>query len=112
MNDINELLQRLNDISTKYGLEIFYLDFTEITLLSRFGLSLDVFIELYANLKKRKLNLALIVSNNRIYGIDKEGGFYHEHPISNPESHVRTEPKDLDEFVEKCCDYLKQLGLI
>jgi hypothetical protein len=89
---MDELLHQLRDISSRYGLNIFYLDFTEVTLLSRFGLSVDIFIELYVNLKKQKINLALIVSGNRIYGIDKEGGFYHEHPFKNPEGHMELLP--------------------
>ena len=109
---MDKLLHQLRDISSRYGLNIFYLDFTEVTLLSRFGLSVDIFIELYVNLKKQKINLALIVSGNRIYGIDKEGGFYHEHPFKNPEGHIKTEQIGIEDFVVNSLDYLKQLKLI
>ncbi len=71
-----------------------------------------IFIEIYANLKKQKINLALIVSDNRIYGIDKEGGFYHEHPFENPELHIKREPLEIEDFVVKSIEYLKELGLI
>jgi len=42
--------------------------------------SREVFVQIYANETKEKLNIALVVAGERVYGIDKEGGFYHEHP--------------------------------
>ena len=81
-------------------------------MITRFGITPDIFIQLYANTKKEKLNMALIVSGNRIYGIDKEGGYYHEHPFNNPESHIKTDPVGVEEFVMKTLEYLENLGFI
>jgi hypothetical protein len=40
---------------------ILYLDYSDITLISRVGFSPDIFIQIYANIKKEKTNMALIV---------------------------------------------------
>ena len=63
-------------------------------------------------MKKQKINLALIVSGGRIYGIDKEGGSYHKHPFENPELHIETKPSEIEEFVIQSIEYLKILKLI
>lgn len=81
MKKIEDLIQTINDVSERYGLKLLYIDFTDITLISRIGFSLEIFIQIYANSKKDKLNMSLIVTDERMYGIDKEGGFYHEHPL-------------------------------
>ena len=112
MTEIDKLLHITKDITSRYGLDIFYLDFTDITLISRFGLSSDIFIQIYVNIKKQKVNLALIVSGNRLYGLDKEGAYYHEHPFKNPDFHIKAKPAKIEDFVVKSIEYLKELGLI
>jgi hypothetical protein len=112
MNSVDELIRAVHDITYRYGLIIQYLDSTEITLFSRFGLSQDVYIELYANIRKNKINLSLIISGSRVFGIDKEGGFYHAHPFENPISHVRCEPVGIEDFVIQSIGYLKTLDLL
>lgn len=109
---IEELIERLEDIAGRYGLKILYLDYSDITLISRVGFSPDVFIQIYANIKKEKTNMALIVGGQRIYGIDKEGGFYHEHPLEKPYLHVETEQIGIEDFVIKSIDLLKRISLI
>ena len=81
---IKSLIQSIQDTSNKYGLKILHLDFTDITIFSRIGFSHEVFIQIYINIKKQKTNLALIVAGDRVYGIDNEGGGYHEHPFGDP----------------------------
>jgi hypothetical protein len=58
---IEELIQIFEDIAGRYGLKILYLDYSDITLISRIGFSPDIFIQIYANIKKEKTNMALIV---------------------------------------------------
>lgn len=58
---IEELIQIFEDIAGRYGLKILYLDYSDITLISRVGFSPDIFIQIYANIKKEKTNMALIV---------------------------------------------------
>jgi len=50
----------------------------------------EIFIQVYRNSRKDKLNLALILGESRIYGFDSEGGVLHLHPIEAPETHVTT----------------------
>ncbi len=112
MHRIKELLSLLNDLSERYSLEISHLDHTDVTLFCRLQIIPDVFIQVYANTRKEKLNMALIVSGNRVFGVDSEGGFYHEHPIEDPESHKISEPIGMEEFVIKCLEFLEGLGFI
>lgn len=112
MTDFDKLLAVIKDIALRYELEILYFDFTDVTLLARIGISSDIFIQIDANLKKQKVNFALVVANDRIYGIDKEGGYYHEHPFENPALHIKTDPIEIEDFVIKSLEYLKKSGLI
>lgn len=109
---IEEIVQTVEGLTERYGLKILYLDYTDITLISRFGLSPDVFIQIYANTKKEKINMALVAGSERIYGADKEGGFYHEHPLENPSLHVRAEWIDIEDFVVKSLELLNKINLI
>jgi len=45
-------------------------------------------------------------------GIDKEGSFYHEHPVENPLLHVSTEPVEIENFVVQSLEVLKTMNLI
>lgn len=109
---IEKIVQTLKDIVDRYGFKILYLDFTDFTVISRIALTQEVFIQIYANLKKNKMNMALVVGSERIYGIDKEGGFYHEHPFKNPALHTNSEQTEIEDFVIKSLELLKIINLI
>ena len=111
MRKIEDLIQTIKDVSERYGLKLLYIDFTDITLISRIGFSLEIFIQIYANSKKDKLNMSLIVTDERMYGIDKEGGFYHEHPFENPLLHIDAKSMDIEDFVIKSMGILKKINL-
>ena len=111
MQKIEDLIQTINDVSYRYGLKLLYIDFTDITLISRIGFSQEIFIQIYANSKKDKLNMSLIVTDERMYGIDKEGGFYHEHPFEDPLLHIEAKSMDIEDFVIKSLRILKKLNL-
>jgi hypothetical protein len=57
MQKIEDLIHSLNDVSERYGLKLLYIDFTDITLIARTGLSFEIFIQIYVNTKKDKLNM-------------------------------------------------------
>lgn len=82
---MKEYIDLISNLAEKYNLKILHLDFSDFSLIARIGLSSEIFIQIYINTRKQKINLALVISDNRVYGIDKEGGFYHEHPFENPE---------------------------
>lgn len=111
MIKIEEAAQSIKDITDRYGLKLLELDHTDITLLARIGFSREVFIQIYANETKEKLNMALVVAGERLYGIDKEGGFYHEHPFKNPLLHVETKQIEIESFVIESLEILKKLNL-
>lgn len=53
------------------------------------------------------MNLALIFGNTRIFGVDKEGGFYHEHPLEDPEQHIPIKKGlDLEDFIIRTIEIL------
>lgn len=112
MQKIEDIIQRIQDISERYGLKLLYIDFTDITLIARIGFSFEIFIQIYANSRKDKLNMSLVVAEERIYGIEKEGGFYHEHPFENPSLHFDTKQVDMEAFVIKSLEVLTKLNLI
>ncbi len=55
--------------------------------------------------------MALVVAGERVYGIDKEGGFYHEHPFENPLLHIEAKPVEIENFVIESFEILKKLKL-
>ena len=110
---IQEILQTIHNLKVKYNLDLLFLDFTDVTVLCRLGLSCDIFIQVYTNVKKDKTNLALVVKGYRIYGIDKERECIHEHPITNPESHNPKETElSIEDFILKSIDILNSFGFL
>ncbi len=75
MIEVEKVAHAIKDITDRYGLKLLELDHTGITLIARIGFSREVFVQIYANETKEKLNMALVVAGERVYGIDKEGGF-------------------------------------
>ncbi len=112
MIEISKIVNSIKAIADRYGLKVLHLDVTDITFISRIGFSQEMFVQIYVNAKKEKLNMALIVAGERIYGIDKEGGCYHEHPFKNPLIHVQAEQIEIEDFVVKSLEFLKRKALI
>ncbi|MCE5195363.1 MAG: hypothetical protein LLF28_07965 [Nitrospiraceae bacterium] len=111
MIKIEKIIHDIKDITDRYGLKLLEIDHTDITLIARIGFSSEIFMQIYANERKEKLNIALVVAGERIYGIDKEGGFYHEHPFKNPLLHIKAKPIGIENFVIESLEILKKLNL-
>jgi hypothetical protein len=110
---IPDYIHLVKQISNEYQFEIFYLDVTDNTLLTRLRITGDVFIQFYINSSKYKMNYALIFNKSRIYGIDKEGGKYHEHPFGNADIHKPfAQNIDLEDFKIRSLKYIQEMGLI
>ena len=106
-------IHEVENVAEQYGLQITSLDATEVTLMVRMEVMPSIFIQVYRNLEKNKLNMALVLGNNRVYGADNEGGIPHEHPIEHPEFHIQTnKDPELEEFVLNCLQYLQERGII
>lgn len=100
-------------LTEKYGLKIIRFDSTDVTFIARVEFLPMVYIEIYGNLKKEKLNLTLILGNTRIFGVDSEGGFYHEHPPEDPELHIPIKKSiDLDNFIIRSIEILKNKNIL
>lgn len=73
----------------------------------------DLFIQIYGNKLKNKLNLALVFKNRRLYGFDSEGGIYHCHPLDDPDTHdFVDEKKSIHDFVMESMEFLEQKELL
>ncbi len=113
MVEISLMIKSIRELTDRYGLTVSYMDETDITLISKISFPFDAFIQIYANIKKEKINMTLIVAGERIYGVDKEGGLYHEHPFDNPSKHITIDKLiDIEDFVVKCVEFLGKMGLI
>jgi len=100
-------------IADRYGLKIISIDTTDVTLIARIEILPTIYVQIYQNVRKDKLNMVLVLGNDRIYGVDGEGGFYHEHPLEAPSSHVPIEERlEIEEFVVKCLHILKDRGVL
>ena len=110
---MNDYIHEVENIAEQYGLQITSLDATDVTLMVRMEIMPSIFIQIYRNVKKNKLNMALVSGNDSIYGADSEGGIPHEQPIEQPWSHNQTEKEpELEAFVLKCLLYLQERNII
>jgi len=64
------LLRDIFNIADRYGLKILNIDTTDVTLMARIEILPNISIQLYQNARKDKLNMALILGNDRVYGVD------------------------------------------
>lgn len=92
------------------------LDMTISVLKARLVIDADIYIQIYENVRRPKASYTLIVGNNRFYGKDMREGFWHEHPIDNPEIHDDSEEASrsitIFEFVQEVKGILIQKELI
>ena len=111
---IEEISSENFTLSEKYSLQITSLDYTDNTLLCRLEFFQNVFIQVYFNIIKKKKSYALIVSSERIFGIDNLGGFIHKHPFEDPNKHIPIHDKDysLEKFILESIQILKELQIL
>lgn len=108
-----DLIHDIFNIADRYGLKIVNIDTTDVTLMARIEIFPAIYMQIYRNVKKDKLNMALILENNRAYGIDGEGGIYHEHPAEDPTLHIPTKERlEIEEFVVRCLNILKDRRIL
>ena len=108
-----DLVHDMINILERYGLKFVNIDTTDITLMARIEIFPAIYIQIYRNLEKDKLNMALILGSDRVYGVDCEGGIYHEHPEEDPISHVPIKERlEIEEFVVKCLNILKDRRIL
>ena len=59
-------------------------------------------LSVFYNMVLRIQSFALIINNERVWGLDRDNRLgWHEHPINNPEHHETVEPHTIDEIIAK-----------
>jgi hypothetical protein len=72
--DINSVLAEAQIIASEFGLRLRTTDVTDNALSLRLHFDADLFVQIYANQLKDKLNLSLVFRDKRLLGADAEGG--------------------------------------
>ena len=108
-----DIVQDILNVVERYGLKITNIDATDVTLMGRVEIFPSIYAQIYRNIRKNKLNMALVLGNERVYGVDDEGGFSHEHPAEAPTSHTPIEERlNIEKFIVRCLNILKEKGIL
>ena len=111
--EINAIIREAKDIADKYNLSLVEIDRTDNVISLKLVIDNDLFIHIYGNSAKNKLNLALVFKDRRLYGYDSEGGKYHCHPFDDPDSHIFVEAtKSIKEFVNESMRLIEENELL
>jgi len=111
--NINSIISEAQSVASEFGLRLKIVDITDNIVDLRLYIDIELFIQVYANQLKDKLNLNLIFKNRRLCGYDSEGGRTHIHPIDAPESHIFTDKKgDIKEFTVKALKLLEEREML
>lgn len=113
--EISGIIEEAKDVADKYNLELVEIDRTDNIISLKLLIDNDLFIQIYGNAKRDKLNLALIFKNKRLYGYDFEGGKYHCHPFDDPDGHIFVDERksiSIQEFVQKSMRFLEENNLL
>ena len=108
-----EIIREAQSVASEFCLKLEIIDVTDNVVDMRLCIDAELFIQVYANQSKDKLNLNVIFKNRRLCGHDSEGGRTHIHPFDDPESHSFTDKKpDLRNFVTKALKYLEEREIL
>lgn len=111
--EINNLVENAKSIADEYNIEFIEIDRTDNIVNMKMFIDNELFIQIYGNTKKDKLNLALVFKRKRIYGYDSEGGKYHCHPFDDPDKHIFVNnKKSIREFVSESMEFLERNDLL
>ena len=111
--DIDAIISEAQSVASEFGLRLWIADITDNIADLRIYIDGELFIQVYANQLKDKLNLNLIFKNRRLCGYDSEGGRTHIHPIDAPESHIFTDKKvAVKEFTVKALKLLEEREML
>lgn len=95
----NELFSRLSELDF---VEKWKITRKRTTLKVKVFLKKKSFLSVFYNIVLRVQSFALIINNERVWGIDHDNRFgWHEHPLTNPKSHVTVNPHTIEEVVLK-----------
>ncbi|MBI5184130.1 MAG: hypothetical protein HZA01_00140 [Nitrospinae bacterium] len=110
---VEEILEEAERVAIEYGLRLIEIERLENIISLKLVIDKELFIQIYGNSEKEKINLALVFSNKRLYGFDSEGGKYHCHSFDDPDSHVfLNERKSVKEFARESLMLLEKRGFL
>lgn len=111
--NIDAIITEAHSVASEFGLEAKIIDQSDNIVDLRLYIDKELFIQVYANQLKDKLNMNVIFKNRRLCGHDSEGGSPHIHPIDEPESHIFTDKKvDIKEFTVKALKLLEEREML
>lgn len=111
--EIKRIVDEAEIVAYEYGLKVLGIDQTENIISLKLIIDNEFFIQVYGNVKKNKLNLALVFKKRRLYGYDSEGGQYHCHPFDDPDGHIFVNTKkSIKEFVSESMKFLEEKNLL
>lgn len=110
---INRIIEGASEVADKYNLKLIEIDRTDNIINLQLFIDNGLFIQIYGNTEKDKLNLALVFKQRRLYGYDSEGGKYHCHPFDKPDRHIFIDnKKSIHDFVEESIRFLEENDLL
>lgn len=110
---IEELILQLQAIAKDSRItELKIIEKTKSVLKARLFVSEDIFIQIYANVKRTKRSYALIINDSRVFGKDYLFEEWHSHPFESPGKHDVSEkakqPVAIEDFVEEALFILSE----
>ena len=110
---LSGIISEANDVAEKYNLQLVEIDSTDNIISLKLLIDNDLFIQIYGNAQKDKLNLALVFKRRRLYGYDSQGGKYHCHPLDAPDEHVFVDDrKSIGDFVCESMEFLESRDIL
>ena len=110
---INRIIQEAKEAADAYNLRFVEIDRTDSIISLKLIIDNDLFIQVYGNAEKEKLNLTLVFKKKRLYGFDSGGDKYHFHPFDNPYAHIFTDKKkSIREFVQESMKFLEEKDIL
>lgn len=111
--EISRIIEEANELADRYNLKLVEIDKTDNIINLKLSIDSELFIQIYGNAKKNKLNLALIFKKRRLYGYDSEGRKYHYHPFNNPDEHIFIDnQKSIQDFVQEAMKFLEDSNIL
>jgi len=111
--EIDRLIEEAASVANIYSLELIEIDRTDHIISLKLLIDNELFIQIYGNTEKDKLNLALVFKKKRLYGYDSERDRSHRHPFENPDSHFFvSEKKSIKEFVQESMRFLEEKEIL
>ena len=110
---IDKIIKETSDVANKYNLQFVEIDRTDNIVSLMLLIDNELFIRIYGNAEKDKLNIALVFKKKRLYGYDSEGGKYHCHPFDNPDKHIFVDEKKLiQDFAQESMSFLEEQDIL